>query len=211
MIRSEFTVYRRIPSVESILVAGFEPVGRSAVGRLRSLTGAVRFASLYTPFNPDFVDVDELGLAKPNVFDWYYSSTVKPRLILVESGSQPSPLHPEAYYEVAGMILSYGGSLGCRLFAVLDGYKSDVESMYVYGSSRRLISEFADSGVGIPANRRVAGLPAIIVGLAGVRRIDAVCLLASFRDEARVQAVASSLLRLLLSKLKIRGVPGLPL
>ncbi|MBS7642552.1 MAG: PAC2 family protein [Candidatus Bathyarchaeia archaeon] len=204
MLKTSLRIIREEGIEPSILLVGVGEVGYLTLRKMRSIAGGALFAHMYTPYNPDYTDIDELGLAKLNSYEWYYISDSDPRIILVEARVQPSPVSPEPYYEIAGLILDYTRRYRCRLVVALDGIKSSSEDILAFASRRNLLDIFKGYNVKTISRSRVEGLSGLIVGLARIKKIDAVGLIASFVDESSIPVVSSTLLRLILSAFKIR-------
>lgn len=204
MLKTGLRIIREEGIEPSILLVGVGEVGYLTLRKMRSIAGGALFAHMYTPYNPDYTDIDELGLAKLNNYEWYYIPDSDPKIMLVEARVQPSPISPEPYYEIAGLILDYTQRFRCKLVVALDGVKSSSEDILVFASRRSLLDLFKGYNVRVISRGRVEGLSGLIVGLARIRKIDALGLIAPFIDESSIPTVSSTLLRLILSAFKIR-------
>jgi|GEM_PF-1589227 proteasome assembly chaperone (PAC2) family protein len=204
MLRLSLKTLRDIEAKPPILFIGIGELGSSTLKKMRSIAGGILFADMYIPYNPDYIDIDELGLAKLNVFEWYYTLDSDPRVMLVEARSQPSSINPEHYYEVAGFILDYARRFGCNLIVALEGIKSSSEGIVAFASRKSLLEKLREYHVKAMLESRVEGLTGLIVGLARIKRMDTIGLLASFIDESSIPILSSTLLRLILSAFKIK-------
>lgn len=207
MLKLSLKILRDIEAKPYMLLVGVGELGSLILRKLRSVAGGILFAYMYIPYNPDYIDTDELGLAKLNTFEWYYVSDSDPKVMLIEARIQPISISPEPYYEVAGFMLDYIRRLRCKLIVVLDGVKSSSEGILAFASRRSLLSKLEGYHVKAMHGGRVDGLSGLIVGLAGMKNMDAIGLLASFIDESSIPVVSSTLLGLILSAFKIR-IPG---
>jgi len=208
MLRLSLKILRDIEAKPPILFIGIGELGSLTLKRMRSIAGGILFAYMYVPYNPDYIDIDELGLAKLNVSEWYYTLDSDPQVMLVEARSQPSSINPEHYYEVAGFVLDNARRFGCNLIVTLEGIKSSSEGIVAFASRKSLLEKLKEYHVKAMLESRVEGLTGLIVGLARIKGIDTIGLLASFIDESSIPILSSTLLRLILSAFKIK-VPGI--
>ncbi|MEM2740058.1 MAG: PAC2 family protein [Candidatus Bathyarchaeia archaeon] len=208
MLKPSLRILRYIELEPSILLVGVGELGCLTLRKVRSIAGGTLFAYMYTPYNPDYTDIDELGLAKLNVLEWYYVSDSDPKMMMVEARIQLISMNPEPYYEVAGFMLDCIRRFGYKLIVVLDGGKSSSEGILAFASRRSLLSKLEGYHVKTMHVGRVEGLSGLIVGLARIKKMDAIGLLASFIDESSIPVVSSTLLGLILSAFKIR-IPGI--
>lgn len=208
MLKTSLSIIRDVKLEPSILFIGIGDLGCLTLMKMRSIAGGTLFARMYTPYSPDYIDIDELGLAKLNVFEWYYVSDSDPKIILVEARAQLSSTNPEPYYEMAASILDYARKFRCKPIVVLDGVKSSSEEILVFASKRSLLTGFEGYNVKVMLRGKVENISGLIVGLAKVRKLDAIGLIASFIDESSIPILSSTLLRLILSVFKTK-IPGI--
>jgi predicted ATP-grasp superfamily ATP-dependent carboligase len=124
--------------------------------------------------------------------------------MLVEARSQPSSINPEHYYDVASFMLDYARRFGCNLIVALEGVKSSSEGIVAFASRKNLLEKFREYHAKAMLESRVEGLTGLIVGLARIKGVDAIGLLASFIDESGIPILSSTLLRLIISAFKIK-------
>ncbi|MEM1587000.1 MAG: PAC2 family protein [Candidatus Bathyarchaeia archaeon] len=170
---------------EAIMVAGFPGAGGVGVTASKLLVeslDAKLFAELYSPFLPDYTQVDSEGLC--NLLKYSFFVSAENNLVILTGEEQPPPDDIPAYYEICGDILDFMEKLNCALIFTVDGiplmYPQRV--IYVAGTSDKIISECVGMGTKIYAGERIIGLSGLLLGLAKLRGISGVCILSSVID-----------------------------
>ncbi|MBS7609034.1 PAC2 family protein [Candidatus Bathyarchaeota archaeon] len=214
MVRLTRTVVRlhseeRLERPLAILgLTGHGDVGRLVVRHLIRLTGAKALADLYSPFFPDYVTIDALGISHLPCYEVYGSKDSRPNLLLITGQYHPDPESIESCYEVSDAILRFAIRLGCRRFVSLDGHltKSGKVSILVAATSRRLATILAERGGGqIYRGKVISGVPGLFLGLARLRGLSGACLLTTTSgkalDEEAAKVTIDFLKKALISKL----------
>jgi len=166
-----------------LLIVGFPGIGNigEIVARLLiEFSRAELFAELYSPSFPDYVIIDKRGICRPPRFE-FYASTIGKSLIILTGDAQPPIEAIQAHYEVYGEALDFISELGCSFIVTVDGVPSQrpAEEIYVAATSKELAAEYAEKNVLIYKGRRILGVSGFILGLAKMRGLEGICLLAS--------------------------------
>lgn len=158
---------------------GFGNVGRIAAHLLVKFTGAKLFAEYYSPFFPDYVTVDSVGVCCPPRYQFYSSSLEKTDFVILTGDTQPALDDVVAHYLVCDEVLDFLAELGCGFVVTLGGVPTVQPSreIYVAASSPRLAVEFMERGAIIYGKGRILGAAGLMLGLAKERGWDGVSLL----------------------------------
>jgi len=196
------------PELENpILMAGFPGVGNVGVISAKLLVeslGAELFAELYSPALPDYVTVDANGLCDLLKYNFFRVRVGKDLVILVGDTQPPIDDIP-AYYEVCGDILDFVEKMGCEFIITADGIPASYSQrrIYVAGTSKSIVSEYASVGAEIYDGGRIVGMPGLLLGLAKKRGLKGICLLINVVDFVADQEAAFNICRFLRRALKI--------
>ena len=162
---------------------GLGSVGKITVTYLVKQLGAQKLADLYSPFFPYHVIVDQNGsarLLRGEFFYWKNKISGKNDLILLTSDSQAQTL--DGQYDIANKILSFAERHGVKTILTVGGYGTAcmAEEPRVIGvaTNKNLLNRLADLGVIIgSAGTPIVGTAGLLVGLAKLWHLNAVCLL----------------------------------
>lgn len=170
---------------ESTMVAGFPGAGGAGVAAAKLLADfldARLLAELYLPCLPDYTPVDSDGICSLLKYSFYISA--ERNLVILIGEEQPPPDDIPAYYEVCGEILDFAEKLNCSLIITIDGVPAThpQRTIYVAGTSRRLIIDCVEMGAKVYTGGRIPGLPGLLLGLAKLRGIYGICILSPVID-----------------------------
>lgn len=176
-----------------VVVASFPGVGGVGVTTARLLIdflGAKLFAELYSPFLPDYTPVSPDGLCSLLKYDFYAS--IERNIVVLIGEEQPPPDDIPAYYDICGEILDFMENINCAIIFTVDGIPTiyPQRTVYVAGTSKRIILECVDMGAKVYADGRIIGLSGLLLGLAKLRGIDGACILTSVTDLISDKAAA---------------------
>lgn len=208
--KSRIVAYVEPRLEEPILVMGLPgvgEVGRVAVEMLLDLARGEHIADLYSPYFPDLVAIDEFGVSHLLKYELYASNQSQPNLIILKGDTYPDPEEIPSYYEVADLILRYAKGLGSKRVVALEGYyKTDgAGDLYVAGSSKELVEDLAKK-VNAKAydGERIIGISALVLGLAKLRGLEALCILGATSEQTRDRGTAVSVLKALEQGLSLK-------
>lgn len=144
---------------------GIGNIGRIAVGYMVHELKAKKFAELYSPYFFPFVMIhNDMVHTLRNEFYWLRAP--KRDLILLIGDCQT--YDPKGHYEVAGKILEFLGSLGCRELITIGGFSTGkvTESPKVWGivTEPEMSKKLKEFGI----ETKVAGQIGTIVGASGL-------------------------------------------
>jgi len=180
---------------------GMGMVGRIAVRFLIKQLGAKRFAELYSPHFPYYVLVNKKGsvrLLRCEFFFWRNPSG-EGDLVFLVGDSQAQTI--EGQYEVTGVILDYVVKLGVRSVVTIGGYRQEAEGaprVVAVSTKPELLERAVGAGaVASPAGNPIVGTAGLLLGLAGFRGVDALCLLGETRGYLPDPLAARSVVQVL--------------
>jgi proteasome assembly chaperone (PAC2) family protein len=159
---------------------GFGNVGNVAAKLLAQFINAKLVAKYYSPFFPDYVDVDNDGICSPPCYKFYASESKETVGAIILTGNAQPPLdNVVAHYVICEEILDYIASLGCEFVITIGGVPSPSKKkdVYVAATSKGLAAEVMDKGGVIYGKGRVMGVTGLLLGLAKKRGMNGICLL----------------------------------
>jgi len=158
---------------------GFGNVGKIAAHLLIKFTGAKLFAEYYSPFFPDYVTVDSIGVCHPPRYQFHGASLEKTDFIILTGDTQPALDDAVAHYRVCNEILDFLSDFDCNFVVTLGGVPTiqPSQEIYVAASSSRLAVEFMERGAVIYGKGRILGAAGLMLGLAKERGWEGVSLL----------------------------------
>jgi len=210
------TVVRRIKDVslnEPILVEGLPGVGH--VGKLVAEhmveeLKAEKIIEIYSPHFPPQVMVKEDGTIKlvKNEFYVYHGQEGQPDLLIIVGDYQSAT--NEGHYELTGLFLDIAQEFNVRRIYTLGGYGTGqfVDKPMVLGAanSLKLVEEMKEYGVVFQENEPgggIIGVSGLLLGLGGLRGLDAVCLMGVTSGYLVDPKSAQEVLKILSKALKI--------
>jgi uncharacterized protein (TIGR00162 family) len=190
---------RKPTIIEGLPGLGF--VGKIAALYIIRQLKAKRIATLYSPHFPHYAIVDERGLARLLKNDFYYwrSPDGERDLVIITGDCQPQTTYGQ--YEVADKIIAYAKKTSAKVIITIGGYGSaeKVEPKVVGAATRDdLIRKLQAIGVivdkvGMP----IVGVAGLIMALAKLNGVDAVCLLGETAGYALDPKAAKCVLQIL--------------
>lgn len=184
---------------------GLGLVGKIATRYLIKQLNAKRFAYLYSPHFPYFVLVNKKGsvrLLRGTFYAWKNEKGGND-LIFFTGDSQAQTI--EGQYEISDCILDFAGKRKVKTVVTMGGYRKEVkEEPKVTAAAvtpellnKALQAEAVLSSMGSP----IVGTAGLILGLARLKKIDALCLLGETRGYLPDPKAAKSVLKVLKSML----------
>lgn len=159
---------------------GFGNVGKIAAQLLAQFINAKLVAKYYSPFFPDYVDVNKDGICSPPCYKFYASKSKETVGAIILTGNAQPPLdNVVAHYVICEETLDYIESLGCDFIITTGGVPSPKKKkdVYVAATSSKLAAEVMEKGGVIYGKGRVMGATGLLLGLAKKRRMKGICLL----------------------------------
>jgi uncharacterized protein (TIGR00162 family) len=199
MMRTKILFQERPKLRESILLEGLPGIGFVANILALHLIAQLKakvLCSLRSPYFQNLAIVGEKGeLYFPSATLRYVSMKNLERDLLILHGST-QPLSPYGQYEFCSTVLDVAEEFGCRLVLCAGGLPVEgvPESPKVYCAATSPILLMRLRELGIETFQgRIHGAAGLLMGLAGLRGIDGVCLLAEtpgfFPDPSATMAV----------------------
>ncbi len=206
------TVVKEVAQVKpkpSILIEGLPGlgmVGRIAARYLVKQLKARNFALLYSPHFPYYVVVNRKGNARLLRGEFHYWENQKGQdLILFTGDSQAQTI--EGQYEIAEAILDFAKKHRVETIITLGGYRKEADEapkVIATATDSETLNKAlrADASVSPPGNP-IVGTAGILVGMAQLKGILALCLLGETRGYLPDPKAAKSLLLVLQKMLGI--------
>jgi uncharacterized protein (TIGR00162 family) len=189
---------------EPVLIEGLPGmgmVGRIAVRFLIKQFGATRFAELYSPHFPYYVLVNKKGSVR--LLRCEFFSCKNPvgdnDLVFLVGDSQAQTI--EGQYEVTDAILDYAVKLGVKTIVTIGGYRQEADEaprVVAVSTSQELLERALNAkAVASPSGNPIVGTAGLLLGLAKLRGVDALCLLGETRGYLPDPVAAKSILEVL--------------
>lgn len=208
------TIYLEEPKLNNVIMVeglpGIGNIGRIAAGYLVEKLNAKIFAELYSSdFFPSVI-LQKDGVARLLRIEFYYYNGKKNDLIIVVGDTQAST--PQGYYELSNAILDVAKKFNVNLIITLGGLAREEFSgkPRVVGAvnNEKLIDRFKNYEIIFDGNLvgSIVGVSGLLVGIAQIRGIDAISILAETTGFPIVIADpigAEALLRVLMKILDI--------
>jgi proteasome assembly chaperone (PAC2) family protein len=156
-------------------------VGNIAVVHIIKQMKAKKFGEVYSPYFQDvsYSSADN-GLRRPTIELHACKLPNKKRDLVILYGNT-QPLSSYGQYEVSQKILSQVSEIGCRQIISLAGLKQEYvkEQPHVFcvGSGFEIMDTICAKGV-TPLQGEVYGMAGVLIGLAKLEGMQAICLLA---------------------------------
>jgi uncharacterized protein (TIGR00162 family) len=180
---------------------GLGLVGKIAIRYLIKKLGAKKFAYLYSPHFPYYVLVNDKGSVRllRGTFYYWKNKDKKNDLILFTGDSQSQTI--EGQYEIADTMLNFSQKHKVKKIATIGGYRKEIKSkpqVYVAATTQALLDLFLGAGAIIgKSGSPIVGTAGLILGLAGFKKIEALCLLGETRGYMPDPLAAKSVLEVL--------------
>ncbi len=193
---------------------GMGMVGRIAARFLIKKFGAVRFAELYSPHFPYYVLVNKKGSVR--LLRCEFFSCKNPAgdndLVFLVGDSQAQTI--EGQYEVTDAILQYAVKLGVKSIVTIGGYRQEADKaprVVAVSTSPKLLEKALNAkAVASPSGNPIVGTAGLLLGLAKLRNVEALCLLGETRgylpDPVAAKSVLEVLEKMLSFKLDYAGL-----
>lgn len=193
---------------------GLGLVGKIAIRYLIKKLEAKKFAYLYSPHFPYYVLVNKKGSVRLLRGTFYYWKNKKEKndIILFTGDSQSQTI--EGQYEIAESMLNFSQNHKVKTIATIGGYRKEIKEkpqVYVAATTQNLLDQALSAGAKIgKSGSPIVGTAGLILGLAGFKKIEALCLLGETRGYMPDPLAAKSVLEVLRSafnfKLDLEGL-----
>jgi len=193
---------------------GLGTVGKIVTEYLIKETKAERFAELYSPHFSYYVLVDRRGNVRllRNEFYLWRNTSGENDLVILTGDSQAQTI--EGQYEVADSILEFAKAKGVRLVVTVGGYRDKVEGepkVIAASTSPEVLRKAIKAGaVNSPDGSPVVGTAGLLLGLARLKGMDALCLLGEtlgyMPDPKAAKSVLKVLMKLLNFTIDLTGI-----
>lgn len=207
------TVIKELATVQlnsPILIEGLPGlgiVGKIAIRYLIKQLKAEKFAYLYSPHFPYFVLVNKKGGIRllRGTFYFWKNKNGKNDLILFTGDSQAQTI--EGQYEISDRILNFAEQHKASLIITIGGYRVEVKDkpkVIAAATSPELLNKALQAKAMLsPMGSPIVGTAGLILGLARLKKMDALCLLGETRGYLPDPKAAKSVLEVLKSILNL--------
>jgi len=195
---------------------GLGIVGKIVAEYLIKHLDAKEFAELYSPHFAYYVIVEKDGSVRllRNVFYYWENEGGGNDLILLTGDSQAQTV--EGQYEVADRILDFARKNNVKLIITVGGYRDKVEGepkVIATSTNPQILNRALEAGaVSSPLGNPIVGMAGLILGLARLKGIDALCLLGEtlgyMPDPRAAKSVLKVLSRLLGITIDLADIDG---
>jgi hypothetical protein len=188
---------------DPILVSGLPGiglVGNIAVAHMIRSLNAEKFGEVYSPYFQDAVFSSVQGSLRRLTIELHACSLPGRDRDLIMLYGNTQPLTSYGQYEVSEKILDHARRLGCKVVVSLAGLKRDYvgehPQVFCTGSNLEIMDLALHNGVD-SLQGEVYGMAGLLVGLARLKEIDGICLLAEtlgiYPDPSAARAVLEKL------------------
>lgn len=203
MNQTEIHIIEQVKLKNPIFIQGLPGlgfVGKLSAEHLINKLQAKKFAELYSPDFPPQVAIQADGTTQMRKNDFYYYKSKKNDLIIL-TGDDVG-LTVQSQYAMCGSIIDFVDELGVKMIYTLGGYglQKIVREPKVYGAvnDKKLIKEIEKHNVEFKkATGAIVGPAGLIIGLAQLKGLKAVCLMGethgNYIDPRSAKAVLKSL------------------
>ncbi|UCD26941.1 MAG: PAC2 family protein [Candidatus Bathyarchaeota archaeon] len=180
---------------------GLGMVGRIATRYLVKQLKAKKLARLYSPHFPYYVLVNKKGSVRLlyGEFMFWKNEAGENDFIFFTGDSQAQTI--EGQYEVASCILDFAEKNGVKIIVTIGGYRKEVEKtpnvVAVSTSSSLLNQALKSKALLSSAGNPIVGTAGILLGLAKLRKTEAICLLGETRGYLPDPKAAKSVVEVL--------------
>ena len=186
---------------------GLGLVGKIALRYLIKQLKAKKFAYLYSPHFPYFVLVNKKGSVRllRGVFYFFKAKNQKNDLILFTGDSQAQTI--EGQYEISDVILSFAKQKNVQLIVTVGGYRAEAKGkpkVIAAATHPAILSKALKANAIVsPKGSPIVGTAGLLLGLARLKKIAALCLLGETRGYLPDPKAAKSVLEVLKGMLKL--------
>jgi uncharacterized protein (TIGR00162 family) len=189
-------------------------IGKISVELLLKQLKAKKLADLYSPHFAYYVlmaDDGSVRLLRSEFYYWKNEDGLNDLIFLTGDG-QPQTI--EGQYEVANSIIEFANKKKVKLIITLGGYRINVKEnpkVFAFATNSDLLREPIKSGAknGPPGNP-IVGIAGLLLGLAKLKKINAVCLLTEtmgfLPDPKAAQSVLTVLMKMLNLKVDLKSL-----
>lgn len=197
---------KKVELKDPVLIEGLPGlglVGKIAIRYLIKKLNAKKFAYLYSPHFPYYVLVNNKGSVRllRGTFYYWKNKNKKKDLILFTGDSQSQTI--EGQYEIADCMLNFSQKHKVKTIATIGGYRKEIKEkpqVYVAATTQNLLDHALNSGAKLgKSGSPIVGTAGLILGLAGFKKIEALCLLGETRGYMPDPLAAKSVLEILSS------------
>ncbi len=180
---------------------GLGLVGKIAIRYLVKQLKAEKFASLYSPHFPYFVLVNKKGNVRllSGAFSYWKNPNKNGDLIFFTGDSQAQTI--EGQYEISNCLLDFAKKHNVKLIVTVGGYRmeaKDKPKVVAAATRKELLNNALQSeAVVSPTGSPIVGTAGLILGMAHLKKIEAVCLLGETRGYLPDPQAAKSVLEVL--------------
>ena len=187
---------------------GMGYVGKLAAEHIVGELGAKKFAELYSPHFPHHVYVEEKGMVRLVMNEFYWATSKGKHLIILVGDVQATS--PQGHYEVVDKILDVVKRFGVKQLFTLGGFAT---GRYPLGKPKvvgvvshpKLMDRYRKCGVVIEeGGGPIIGASGLILGLGKLRGMEGVCLLGETHGMMADHRAAESVLEVLTRILGIK-------
>ncbi len=186
---------------------GLGLVGKIATRYMIRRLKAEKFAKLYSPHFPYYVLVNKKGNIRLLQAAFYYwkNPNGENDLILFTGDSQAQTI--EGQYEISDTILEFARKHGTETIITLGGYRKEVETepkVIAAATTPKLLKRALEANATLsPTGSPIVGTAGLILGLARLKQVSALCLLGETRGYLPDPKAAKSILQVLQKILNI--------
>jgi uncharacterized protein (TIGR00162 family) len=217
MKETVITEKEKIEPRNPVLIEGLP--GRGLVGKIATeylvkKLKAKKIADLYSPHFAYYVMVDIKGSVRLLRCEFYYWKNEQGDndLILLTGDSQAQTI--EGQYEVADAILDFANKKNTKLIMTIGGYPKEVKGepqILASATSQKLLNMALEVGAKIsPSGNPIVGTAGLLLGLAKLKDVEAVCFLVEtpgyLPDPKAAKSVLNVLMRMLNFKVDLSGL-----
>ena len=197
---------KKVDLRDPILIEGLPGlglVGKITIRYLIKRLEAKKFAYLYSPHFPYYVIVNKKGSVRRLRGTFYYWKNKKEKndIILFTGDSQSQTI--EGQYEIAESMLNFSQKHKVKTIATIGGYRKEIKEkpqVYVDATTKKLLDQALSAGAKVgKSGSPIVGTAGLILGLAGFKKIEALCLLGETRGYMPDPLAAKSVLEVLRS------------
>jgi len=197
---------KKVNLKDPILIEGLPGlglVGKITIRYLIKRLEAKKFAYLYSPHFPYYVLVNKKGSVRLLRGTFYYWKNKKEKndIILFTGDSQSQTI--EGQYEIAESMLNFSQKHKVKTIATIGGYRKEIKEkpqVYVAATTKKLLDQALSAGAKVgKSGSPIVGTAGLILGLAGFKKIEALCLLGETRGYMPDPLAAKSVLEVLKS------------
>jgi hypothetical protein len=185
-------------------------VGKLAAEHLISVFHAKRFKEYHSPTFPPQANVGDDGVVHQVRGEFYCAETGQGNDLLIFT-ADAQPMTSRGEYELSDIVLQDGKRLGATLVislaAYITGNFSEEQRVFGASSSTEMCGRLTENGVRVMKEGTITGMNGLVIGMAGLNGMDAMCLLGETSgymvDPAASQRVLEALGRILKMKIDL--------